>query len=188
MAAIGSTHSAINIFTRYGGWPETELYQTVAAVGMQLEEMRVLHLEESECTVMTSPKKHKSFRGVDSDEGLGQVEEDKPLLEFKGGKTLDETAPVNCQEQSVEGGIFTPHVPEKELFTGDCNNWCWSLAMTRSVEEPVLSVVPVEGQSLGKGIVCSAAPEYKLSVSTPSISVGIMERLADDFGALVMNL
>jgi hypothetical protein len=142
MAAIGSTHSAINIFTRYGGWPETELYQTVAAVGMQLEEMRVfpqsvlqqsmwqsgesysleqfeakaqifswnrlgtskevaplsvearfevrrpfplslqmtfqvLHLEESECTVMTSPKKHKSFRGVDSDEGLGQVEEDK---------------------------------------------------------------------------------------------------------------
>ncbi len=40
MAAIGSTHSAINIFTRYGGWPETELYQTVAAVGMQLEEMR----------------------------------------------------------------------------------------------------------------------------------------------------
>jgi hypothetical protein len=54
--------------------------------------------------------------------------------------------------------------------------------------EPVLSVVPVEGQSLGKGIVGSAAPEYKLSVSTPSISVGIMERLADDFGALVMNL
>jgi hypothetical protein len=38
---------------------------------------QVLHLEESECTVMTSPKKHKSFRGVDSDEGLGQVEEDK---------------------------------------------------------------------------------------------------------------
>ncbi len=38
---------------------------------------QVLHLEESECTVMTSPKKHKSFRGVDSEEGLGQVEEDK---------------------------------------------------------------------------------------------------------------
>ncbi|CAK9856087.1 unnamed protein product [Sphagnum jensenii] len=150
MAAIGSTHSAINIFTRYGGWPETELYQTVAAVGMQLEEMRVLHLEESECTVMTSPKKHKSFRGVDSDEGLGQVEEDKPLLEFKGGKTLDETAPVNCQEQSVEGGIFTPHVPEKELFTGDCNNWCWSLAMTRSVEgEAFFNQVEVADAILG---------------------------------------
>ncbi len=42
---------------------------------------QVLHLEESECTVMTSRKKHKSFKGVDSEEaseeGLGQVEEDK---------------------------------------------------------------------------------------------------------------
>jgi hypothetical protein len=42
---------------------------------------QVLHLEESECTVMTSRKKHKSFRGVDSEEaseeGLGPVEEDK---------------------------------------------------------------------------------------------------------------
>jgi len=74
----------------------------------------------------------------------------KPLHEFKGGKTLDETAPVNCQEQSVEGGIFTPHVPEKELFTGDCNNWCWSLAMTRSVEgEAFFNQVEVADAILG---------------------------------------
>ncbi len=165
----------------------------------------------------------------------------KALLEFKQGKNPHETAPVNCQEQSVEGGILTPQVPEKELFTGDCNNQCWSLAMTPNVEgeaffnqvevadasfrsstastrheqkedvvlldkdapresgsnlkevegknvlctshwdasEAVLSVVPVEGRSLGKDV-GSAAPQYKLSVSTPSISVGTMERLADD--------
>jgi hypothetical protein len=45
--------------------------------------------------------------------------------------------------------------------------------------EAVLSVVPVEGQSLGKDV-GSAAPQYKFSMSTPSISVGIMESLADD--------
>ncbi len=45
--------------------------------------------------------------------------------------------------------------------------------------EAVLSVVPVEGQSLGKDV-GSAAPQYKFSMSTPSNSVGIMESLADD--------
>jgi hypothetical protein len=44
-------------------------------------------------------------------------------------------------------------------------------------------------QSLGKDV-GSAAPQYKFSMSTPSIPLGIMERAAWQmtFGALVMNL
>jgi hypothetical protein len=38
--------------------------------------------------------------------------------------------PLLVRSKSVEGGILTPWVLEKELFTGDCNNQCWSLAMT----------------------------------------------------------
>ncbi len=54
--------------------------------------------------------------------------------------------------------------------------------------EAVLSVVPVEGQSLGKDV-GSAAPQYKFSMSTPPIPLGIMERAWQmTFGALVMNL
>jgi hypothetical protein len=42
--------------------------------------------------------------------------------------------PLLVRSRSVEGGILTPRVLEKELFTRDCNNRCWSLAMTLNVE------------------------------------------------------
>jgi hypothetical protein len=52
--------------------------------------------------------------------------------------------PLLVRSRSIEGGILTPWVLEKELFTGVCNNQCWSLAMTPNVEgEAFLNKVKV---------------------------------------------